>query len=42
MKEKKKLLIYCKNCLMPNTRPRQQFNKVGICGACEWNQQKKK
>ncbi len=41
MSEKKRLLIYCKECLMPNTRPRQQFNDQGICAACEWNKQKK-
>ena len=35
--EKEKLLTYCKKCLMPHTRPRQNFNSEGICGACDWN-----
>lgn len=25
---------YCKNCLMPDTRPNIYFNEDGICGAC--------
>lgn len=25
---------YCKNCIMPNTRPDQIFNNDGICNAC--------
>lgn len=25
---------YCKNCLMPNTRPGIKFDENGICGAC--------
>ena len=25
---------YCKNCIMPDTRPDQIFNKEGICNAC--------
>jgi len=32
MKEEK--LIYCKRCLMPNTRPGSIFNEKGICQAC--------
>ena len=40
--EKKKLLKFCKKCLMPHTRPRQIFNNQGICGACEWNDLKLK
>ena len=27
-------IIYCKKCLMPNTRPRIVFNEEGICNAC--------
>ena len=38
--EKEKLLIFCKKCLMPHTRPRQNFNTHGVCGACEWNELK--
>lgn len=32
MKEEK--IIYCKRCLMPNTRPGSIFNEEGICQAC--------
>ena len=31
---------YCKNCLMPSTRPRITFNEKGICNACEWAEEK--
>ena len=41
MTEKKKILTYCKECLMPHTRPRQTFNENGVCGACDWNKEKK-
>ena len=41
MTDKKKILNYCKECLMPHTRPRQTFNNEGVCGACEWNREKK-
>ncbi|MBL7085877.1 MAG: N-acetyl sugar amidotransferase [Candidatus Cloacimonetes bacterium] len=27
-------MIYCKRCLMPNTRPGSIFNKEGVCQAC--------
>ena len=26
--------IYCKRCLMPNTRPRVVFDDAGVCNAC--------
>ncbi|MCZ2484746.1 N-acetyl sugar amidotransferase [Aquirufa antheringensis] len=32
---------YCKNCLMPETRPRIQFDEDGICNACSWSEEKK-
>ena len=25
---------YCKNCIMPNTRPDQIFDENGVCNAC--------
>ncbi|MDD5072694.1 MAG: N-acetyl sugar amidotransferase [Candidatus Omnitrophica bacterium] len=28
------MVIYCKRCLMPSTRPRISFDKEGICNAC--------
>src|SRR5689334_2711103 len=34
-------LIYCKSCLMPNTRPRIQFDEHGVCNACTWAIEKK-
>lgn len=33
---------YCKKCLQPNTRPGIIFNEDGICGACLWEEEKKK
>ena len=27
-------VLYCKTCLMPNTRPRIVFDDEGICNAC--------
>ncbi len=32
---------YCKNCVMPSTRPRLTFNNKGVCSACEWSEEKK-
>ena len=29
------MLVYCKNCVLPNTRPNNFLNKNGICIACE-------
>jgi len=31
----------CTKCLMTSTRPRIQFNKAGVCNACEWAEEKK-
>ena len=33
-------MIYCKKCVMPNTRPGLKFNEEGVCFAC-LNQEKK-
>ena len=35
-------IFYCKKCLMPNTRPRIEFDQGGVCNACrhaedKWN-----
>ena len=35
-------LIYCKKCLVPNTRPHLFFDKSGICAACINHENKKK
>lgn len=40
MKNKSKL-SYCTKCLMPNTRPRIQFDANGVCNACLWAEEKK-
>jgi len=31
-----KKVIFCKNCVVSNQRPRTRFNKEGICSACQW------
>ena len=36
------MIKFCKNCLIPNSRPRIIFNKDGICNACIYSEQKKK
>jgi len=33
---------YCKRCVQPNTRPGIYFNKDGVCGACLYEDEKKK
>ncbi len=35
-------LIYCKTCLMTNTRPRIEFDSQGICNACRNAENKQK
>ncbi len=32
----------CKKCIQPDTRPKVYFNEYGICGACLWEEEKKK
>ena len=29
-------VVYCKNCVVSNQRPRTRFNEEGICSACQW------
>ena len=29
------LMIYCKKCLLPSTKPDLMFNDNGVCSACE-------
>lgn len=36
-----KKVIYCKKCIMPNTRPRIVFDDEGICNACRNAEAKK-
>ncbi len=33
---------YCRKCVQPDTRPKIYFNQEGICGACLWEEEKKK
>lgn len=33
---------YCKKCLQPDTRPGIYFDENGVCGACLWEEEKKK
>ena len=35
-------LKICSNCIQPNTRPGILFSKQGVCGACLWEEEKKK
>jgi len=35
-------LQYCKNCLMPSTRPRISYDNKGVCNACQWSIRKKR
>jgi N-acetyl sugar amidotransferase len=34
-------IIYCRKCLMPNSRPRVVFDANGVCNACHHMQEKK-
>jgi N-acetyl sugar amidotransferase len=29
-------VVYCRNCVVSNQRPRTRFNEEGICSACQW------
>jgi N-acetyl sugar amidotransferase len=31
-----KEIIFCKNCVVSNQRPRTVFNEQGVCSACQW------
>ena len=35
-------VFWCKNCVVMSTRPRVTFNKLGLCSACQWVEDKKK
>ena len=35
------MIRYCKNCVMPNTRPGITFNEEGICSACQTYEKRK-
>lgn len=29
-------VVFCKNCVVSNQRPRTEFNEQGVCSACQW------
>ena len=33
-------VIFCKNCVVSNQRPRTKFNAEGVCSACQWAMEK--
>lgn len=35
-----KEIVFCKNCVVSNQRPRTEFNEDGICSACQWAYEK--
>ena len=35
-------IVFCKNCVMSNQRPRVYFNSNGICGQCVYSEYKNK
>ncbi len=40
MDELPKDVVFCKNCVVSNQRPRTEFNNLGICSACQWSFEK--
>jgi len=40
MVELPKNIVFCKNCVVSNQRPRTDFNDEGICSACQWSFEK--
>jgi len=33
-------VVFCKNCVVSNQRPRTEFNSDGVCSACGWSFEK--
>lgn len=33
-------VVFCKNCVVSNQRPRTTFNQDGVCSACQWAHEK--
>lgn len=33
-------VVFCRNCVVSNQRPRTLFNAEGICSACQWSHEK--
>ncbi len=33
-------VMFCRNCVVSNQRPRTHFNDLGICSACQWSLEK--
>jgi len=40
MEQLPKKVVFCKNCVVSNQRPRTEFNKDGNCSACQWSFEK--
>ena len=36
------MIKFCSKCIMPNSRPRIQFNKKQVCNACSNSEKKSK
>ena len=41
IKEENCNMVYCKKCVMPNTRPGISFNEDGVCSACQSYERRK-
>ena len=40
LEELPKEVMFCKNCVVSNQRPRTKFNEDGICAPCQWAYEK--
>ena len=41
LEELPKEVMFCKNCVVSNQRPRTKFNEDGICAPCQWAWEKR-
>ena len=37
-----KNLSWCTKCINNSLRPRIEFDRYGVCNACQWSEEKKK
>ena len=35
-----KKVIFCRNCVVSNQRPRTKFDNKGVCSICNWSYEK--
>src|SRR3989344_2091300 len=40
IKKLPKKIVYCKTCVIPNQRPRTDFDSEGVCSACRYAEKK--